>query len=560
MHQDTLVKREEARVTPMALAKRFKDKVIRPTGFVPAPTEKDHETPMEVDPPRSCNSSTFLTARKRTPSLGDNPKRRRLKHDPPVPVGCAPSAPVGCAPSAPVVPSVLPRMHRDPARCSAEHGRPRNDRPIGNEQSWARLASWFQSTMKPGLQVLHGPTGCGKTFAVHALARRYDVRVTELNASERRDTSTLSEHLEAMEGGAPLHRRVLLLDDADTMEEATFARIAKAFREGRLPPTVVILDNLWCQAARPLHSVMPPKNCVRFDPVDACVIVRNARRLTVTTGRTWVALPTEPNEGRSLGPHARLESALASGTTNFDDDALAGFSLPRLTMDMYVRLADGRCFSPGCNTQHVSAEKLADDVCGDLRQFAIRRACGGSGASARRHQTIWEVTEDIFGHLRPLGCAEAEAAYWRADTIIMPMVHENLPRNAEDVSMLADALDGLSAVEELRERLHPLPEVPAIVAMLPGLGCRAAKPNIKFPTILAHIKHAGVERRKRVGRNHARLGEQYTRNRGFVTRDEIERASLLWSLYVPKALQETGGTSEPSKASGERGKKRAMTQ
>ena len=63
-----------------------------------------------------------------------------------------------------------------------------------------------------------GPTGVGKSFAVHSCARANGFGVTELSGSERRDASTLKEFMGQM-AGATLRNRILLLDNADCMEE-----------------------------------------------------------------------------------------------------------------------------------------------------------------------------------------------------------------------------------------------------------------------------------------------------------------------------------------------------
>ena len=44
------------------------------------------------------------------------------------------------------------------------------EEPIGNVGSWRAIQTWFD-TFKPRLQVVHGPTGCGKTFATPYVRR-----------------------------------------------------------------------------------------------------------------------------------------------------------------------------------------------------------------------------------------------------------------------------------------------------------------------------------------------------------------------------------------------------
>ena len=455
--------------------------------------------------------------------------------------------------------SVVPRLHRDPA--------PEQDNiamydeyaecvgPIGNEHAWTKLSSWFRNAPTEKLVVLTGPTGVGKSFAVHSCARANGFDVTELSGSEKRDAATLKEFMGQM-AGATLRKRILLLDDADCMEESSFAAILAARRTGNMPRTVVVLDDYWCQDARPLHGVVDPKrDAIRYTAVDASVIHANAARLTLTSVRTWRLLNDPPLRGINVSSCGALVAQL-NMATSWPHTIPSTVELPQeeVRLDCYVRLHQGLYAAPLAPRQRLDAEKLAEDVHGDLRQFRTRRSVGGDGATLCPRMNIYEQTEYLFDSLHPPSCADAESMYWTMGDMTTPMMHENLVHNATDIDALADSLDGLCTSDTWRYQCNPLPETAALVAMLPGVSGRRARPTARFATVLKHIKDTRQMQRRRVADANAAMRAMYLDSRGLVSSADMDTARGVHVLDMPNVLlpkdctlRKKGAGQEPSR-------------
>ena len=130
----------------------------------------------------------------------------------------------------------MPTLHRATPPASDEPPSfDGTEKPIGNDRSWRALVDWFIRS-EPRLQVVHGPTGCGKTFAVGAIAFQQNVKITELNGSEKRTADVVGDFLSKM--CATLQRRILLLDDADSMDKPAFHTLVEEYEERKLRTTV----------------------------------------------------------------------------------------------------------------------------------------------------------------------------------------------------------------------------------------------------------------------------------------------------------------------------------
>eukprot|EP00966_Prymnesium_polylepis_P326178 7382098-Prymnesium_polylepis.1 len=343
------------------------------------------------------------------------------------------------------------------------------EEPIGNVGSWREIQTWF-ATFEPRLQVVHGPTGCGKTFAVEAIAFQKQCKITELNGSDKRTAKEVGEFLDTMCGGATLKPRILLLDDADSMEEPVFHRLVKAIKDGALPPTLVILNDYWCQNARPLHQLFKAHPPIEFKRVDAAVLMKHARRL-----------------------HPKNISNVA---------------------------------------------KLSENADGDMRQFKLRAWVGDACEGAMRNPDKWELTERLFGQPlfdEPLSTPAAADTFAIESRLMTPMLHENLPRNASDIHGLADATDALSHADEMRKG-GAQDEAAVIDAMAPFTGgARKPRPEIKFPTLLGHIKKSGTAR-KRIASDHQTALRREMESKGCVGRATVDTARRCVDLDRPECL------------------------
>ena len=351
-------------------------------------------------------------------------------------------------------------------------------RPIGNVRCWEALQDWFNSLSNssitgPRLLVVWGSPGSGKTFAVRTLAARNNVRVSEFNGSDKRDANAIGEHLTAMRSNLRVPgggHRILLLDDAHTMEDSAFARLVKAFQDKTLKPTIVILDDYWYRPARPLHKIVMPKDAqhvIHYSAVDAADLKTNASHL----------YPGEIDDVEKLS------------------DAVNGD----------IRQFKLRAEYGGVTTHAKRPSTVWDQT---ERLFELGRPC-------------------FFPNDEPLNTVELACATLQEDPDILTlMISENLPRNATDIHCLADAMEMLCEADSMRPdsmRMRGgslMDEGAALVAMAPA-HCRGnRKPEVKFTQLIEQNKLASSNRRQSVSDRLARLDDKCS------VRETVKRVQL----------------------------------
>ena len=93
---------------------------------------------------------------------------------------------------------------------------------VGNETAVKELTVWAKEIFKPGSKkaaVLHGPAGCGKTSAAHAVAAENGWEVIELNASDQRSADVIKSIVGPASTSNTFARttRLIILDEADNL-------------------------------------------------------------------------------------------------------------------------------------------------------------------------------------------------------------------------------------------------------------------------------------------------------------------------------------------------------
>ena len=135
---------------------------------------------------------------------------------------------------------------------------------IGNQQSVNRLLEFGleaqqKKTSKPLL--IYGPPGTGKTSAVHALAYSNGFELLELNASDYRDSETLSRTLLPATTSSGLFNKKLLIlldeidersDKFDSGSEQVITQVAKKSRH----PVIFIANDFWSRKISFLRDIV----------------------------------------------------------------------------------------------------------------------------------------------------------------------------------------------------------------------------------------------------------------------------------------------------------------
>lgn len=147
----------------------------------------------------------------------------------------------------------------------------------GNEAAIAelkRFALSFEMGNKQRPILIYGPTGVGKSAAVHLLAKENNWNLVELNASDYRDKDTIKQVLvtASQTSGLFKKRNVILLDEVDDLsskfDKGAGAAITELIRESK-NPVILIANDMWDQKISFLRNLVSP---VEFKKPNALVV------------------------------------------------------------------------------------------------------------------------------------------------------------------------------------------------------------------------------------------------------------------------------------------------
>ena len=80
-----------------------------------------------------------------------------------------------------------------------------------------KVLDWLKN-WKPGKALLlYGPTGIGKNLIIEIISKKKNLNVVEINASDKRDASSIKKLLPATKDGSLLRGRIILIDEVDNL-------------------------------------------------------------------------------------------------------------------------------------------------------------------------------------------------------------------------------------------------------------------------------------------------------------------------------------------------------
>ena len=132
----------------------------------------------------------------------------------------------------------------------------------------------FEKQKKKAL-LLHGPPGCGKTAAVHAVAKEHDFELMEINASDKRSKQDVEELLGnyLKQQSLFFKKKIILIDEIDglsgTADRGGASAIANLIKKSSFP-VFITANDAWQQKLKPVRSV---STLVQFDPLDIEIVV-----------------------------------------------------------------------------------------------------------------------------------------------------------------------------------------------------------------------------------------------------------------------------------------------
>jgi len=208
----------------------------------------------------------------------------------------------------------------------AEKYRPKSLREIVGqkkaiEQAKSWIESWISGNPSKPAALFHGPPGCGKTATAYALARDYGLEYFELNASDKRNYSTLKSLALPSSISSSLfgeRRRLIVLDEADNLnprEDSQATRgITLLLRSTRNP--VVLTANKYWEVPREIRN-----HCllIQFNKLKERDILSVLKRISSSEGLEVSEEVLMEIARRSLGDlRAAINDLQAVGSTGLD--------------------------------------------------------------------------------------------------------------------------------------------------------------------------------------------------------------------------------------------------
>lgn len=137
---------------------------------------------------------------------------------------------------------------------------------VGNAKAVERLIEFGIEAQKGGARkplLIYGPTGTGKTTAVHALAASHGFELLELNASDYRDSQTLNRELmpASVSRGIFNKKMLILLDEIDELSgkyDAGAETVINQLIKNSRHPIIFIANDMWSRKIAFLREKVEP--------------------------------------------------------------------------------------------------------------------------------------------------------------------------------------------------------------------------------------------------------------------------------------------------------------
>jgi replication factor C large subunit len=359
--------------------------------------------------------------------------------------------------------------NRDNQLWTVKHAPQRVDEVAGNDEARETVKKWafdWQRGKRGKPLLIWGPTGCGKTALVRALAREMNWALTESNAGTDRGGSDFARLVGAA-SASDLYgsRRLLFIDEVD----AVFDRVARSeggktlatalapvLEEGAFP-IVLAAENAWEPKLAPLRQYC---SLVELRRVNWRAIAKKLLRIAEAEGH---------NE------KIRLENAEAIARAS-------GGDLRAAINDLQA----------ACIAGSTAAADAASGI------------DGGIALGARdRQERIFETLRAIF-HAKSFGEAVRASEASEADLdLLLRWIEENAPREYEDAGERAAAFDALSKAGLFEGRIRRsqnwslLKYVRALACGGAAAARRDSKPRFVPYAFPAVIKTLGESRKNR---------------------------------------------------------------
>lgn len=147
---------------------------------------------------------------------------------------------------------------------------------IGQEKALTQLKQYVKAfqKFKSKAALVYGPTGCGKTISVHALAKECNFEVLEINASDVRNKASIHELLGAAIKQQSLfcQGKIILLDEIDglsgTKDRGCLSEVSSLLKESAFPIICTALD----PSDKKFKAIRKHAELIPYEAVDHTVL------------------------------------------------------------------------------------------------------------------------------------------------------------------------------------------------------------------------------------------------------------------------------------------------
>ncbi|MAE13489.1 hypothetical protein CMO92_02905 [Candidatus Woesearchaeota archaeon] len=153
---------------------------------------------------------------------------------------------------------------------------------VGQEQPSTQIQSYLQSFKRGKALLIWGPTGCGKTSAVYAIANDQNAELIEMNASDLRNKNAINEFLGSVIGQQSLFSqlKIILIDEVDLFsgiyDRGGIQALSKIIETSTFP-VICTANNPFDKKLKPLRKI---STLVELSQLDHSIIFTTLKNIS----------------------------------------------------------------------------------------------------------------------------------------------------------------------------------------------------------------------------------------------------------------------------------------
>jgi replication factor C large subunit len=212
---------------------------------------------------------------------------------------------------------------------------------LGNDYAVGKIREFCRDVNKGEKHaplMIYGPSGIGKSAAVHILAKENGWNVVELNASDYRDKETVDSRLISAATSRPLMggRNLILLDEIDEIaarfDKGAGVAIGNLISQAK-NPIIFIANDMWNQSITFLRGKVNPIQFKRLMPETVHNVLLNlCKRLSLKANATSVQMISNRAKGDARSAINDMSVIIGTGK---DEEMTEAIGLRDRKMDVF---------------------------------------------------------------------------------------------------------------------------------------------------------------------------------------------------------------------------------